>query len=195
MKKAWVLRYPLSEQRRLRSAWASHSEDSDQTGRMPRLIWVFAGRPVILLVLSRGGSAISVSFSSPCFSKVSTMRSSISTDSSINLAPPTTSEPVLDSTFVLGSVSINVIESLSKAVFSGNLCSDSLCLCLKRYLISVRHANAQQITDTMITTGRVTIKGSNVVFDVQPSSKIVLSTDVGSEMKYERSAKIMCEHT
>ena len=53
-------------QRRLRSAWASaqsdqsslsawrklgslathwaHSEDSDQTGRMPRLIWVFAGR-------------------------------------------------------------------------------------------------------------------------------------------------------
>ena len=34
--------------------WA-HSEDSDQTGRMPRLIWVFAGRKVILLVLSRGG--------------------------------------------------------------------------------------------------------------------------------------------
>ena len=28
------------------------SEDSDQTGRMPRLIWVFAGRKVILLVLS-----------------------------------------------------------------------------------------------------------------------------------------------
>ena len=27
------------------------SEDSDQTGRMPRLIWVFAGRTVILLVL------------------------------------------------------------------------------------------------------------------------------------------------
>ena len=36
--------------------WA-HSEDSDQTGRMPRLIWVFAGRTVILLVLSWGGSA------------------------------------------------------------------------------------------------------------------------------------------
>ena len=35
--------------------WA-HSEDSDQTGRMPRLIWVFAGRTVILLVLSWGGS-------------------------------------------------------------------------------------------------------------------------------------------
>ena len=30
------------------------SEDSDQTGRMPRLIWLFAGRTVILLVLSRG---------------------------------------------------------------------------------------------------------------------------------------------
>ena len=28
------------------------SEDSDQTGRMPRLIWVFAGRTVTLLVLS-----------------------------------------------------------------------------------------------------------------------------------------------
>ena len=32
------------------------SEDSDQTGRMPRLIWVFAGRTLILLVLSWGGS-------------------------------------------------------------------------------------------------------------------------------------------
>ena len=30
-------------------------EDSDQTGRMPRLIWVFAGRTLILLVLSWGG--------------------------------------------------------------------------------------------------------------------------------------------
>ena len=28
------------------------SEDSDQTGRMPRLIWVFAGRTATLLVLS-----------------------------------------------------------------------------------------------------------------------------------------------
>ena len=59
-------------QRRLRSAWASllcaqwvaknpsflhaDSEDSDQTGRMPRLIWVFAGRTAILLVLSCRGS-------------------------------------------------------------------------------------------------------------------------------------------
>ena len=29
-----------------------HSEDSDQTGRIPRLIWVFTGRILILLVLS-----------------------------------------------------------------------------------------------------------------------------------------------
>ena len=68
----------LCAQRRLRSAWASaqsgqsllcaywvdkepsflhaDSEDSDQTGWMPRLIWVFAGRTVTLLVLSWGGS-------------------------------------------------------------------------------------------------------------------------------------------
>ena len=32
------------------------SEASDQTGRMPRLIWVFAGRTLILLVLSCRGS-------------------------------------------------------------------------------------------------------------------------------------------
>ena len=32
------------------------SEDSDQTGQMPSLIWVFTGRTVILLVLSWGGS-------------------------------------------------------------------------------------------------------------------------------------------
>ena len=32
------------------------SEDSDQTGRIPRLIWVFAGRTLILLVLSCRGS-------------------------------------------------------------------------------------------------------------------------------------------
>ena len=35
LKKVWVLSYPY---------WKAHSEDSDQTGRMPRLIWVFAGR-------------------------------------------------------------------------------------------------------------------------------------------------------
>ena len=45
------------------SAWRTHwvhSEDSDQTGRMPRLIWVFAGRIVILLVLSWVGSFQSI---------------------------------------------------------------------------------------------------------------------------------------
>ena len=36
----------------------THSEDSDQTGRMPRVIWVFAGRTVISLVLSWGGSFV-----------------------------------------------------------------------------------------------------------------------------------------
>ena len=34
------------------------SEDFDQTGQMPRLIWVFAGRTATLLVLSRGGSYV-----------------------------------------------------------------------------------------------------------------------------------------
>ena len=34
----------------------THSEESDQTGRMPRLIWVFAGSTVTLLVLSYRGS-------------------------------------------------------------------------------------------------------------------------------------------
>ena len=39
----------------LATHWA-HSEDSDQTGRMPRLIRVFAGHTVTLLVLSCRGS-------------------------------------------------------------------------------------------------------------------------------------------
>ena len=95
MKKAWVLSYPLSAQRRLWSDWAdaqadlslrwaqislgirpvwsesslsvwrklgslathwAPSEDSDQTGRMPRLIWVFAGHIATLLVFSWGGT-------------------------------------------------------------------------------------------------------------------------------------------
>ena len=43
----------------LATHWA-HSEDCDQTGRMPRLIWVFAARTVILLVLSWGGSVLLV---------------------------------------------------------------------------------------------------------------------------------------
>ena len=36
----------------------THSEDSDQTERMPRLIWISARRTVVLLVLSWGGSYI-----------------------------------------------------------------------------------------------------------------------------------------
>ena len=50
--------FSLSPWRKLGSLatqWA-HSEDSDQTGRMPRLIWVFAGGTVILLRLAWGGS-------------------------------------------------------------------------------------------------------------------------------------------
>ena len=47
MKKPWVLSYPLSAQRRLWSDWG-----------MPRLIWVFAGRTLILLVLTCHGSSI-----------------------------------------------------------------------------------------------------------------------------------------
>ena len=35
---------------------ADNEDSDDQTGRMPRLIWVFAGRTLTLLVLSRGGS-------------------------------------------------------------------------------------------------------------------------------------------
>ena len=49
MKKAWVLSYTLSAQR------------TDQTGRMPRLIRVFGGRTLILLVLSCCGSFMLVS--------------------------------------------------------------------------------------------------------------------------------------
>ena len=48
----------LSAWRKLRSLatyWA-HSQDSDQTGRMPRVIWVFAGCTLTLLVLSCCGS-------------------------------------------------------------------------------------------------------------------------------------------
>ena len=39
----------------LATHWA-HSEDSDQTGQMPRMIWVFVGCTVIFLVLSWCGS-------------------------------------------------------------------------------------------------------------------------------------------
>ena len=44
----WIVKAP--------SFLHAESEDSDQTGRMSRLIWVFAGRTLTLLVLSRGGS-------------------------------------------------------------------------------------------------------------------------------------------
>ena len=44
-----------------------HSEDSDQTGRMPRLIWVFTGRTLTLLVLSCHGSYILSSVFFPLF--------------------------------------------------------------------------------------------------------------------------------
>ena len=50
----------LSAWRKFRSL-ATHyapNEDSNRTGRMPRLIWVFAGRTVILLVLSWGGANV-----------------------------------------------------------------------------------------------------------------------------------------
>ena len=72
-------RKSLCAQRRLRSVWVStqsdqslryvlnakdpsflhaDSQDSDQTGRMPRLIWVFAERTVTLLILSCRGSCL-----------------------------------------------------------------------------------------------------------------------------------------
>ena len=85
-------------QRRLRSAWASaqsdqpslsawrnlrslatqwaHSEGSDQTGRMPRLIWVFPGRTVTWLVLSCRGSF------GRCWSKLFRFAKSLKKDSS-----------------------------------------------------------------------------------------------------------------
>ena len=43
----------------LATHWA-HSEDSDQSGHPPRLIWIFAGRTVNLLVFSWGGSKFCV---------------------------------------------------------------------------------------------------------------------------------------
>ena len=48
----------LSAWRKLVSlaTYSVHSEDSDQTWQMPRLIWVFDGRTLILLVLSCRGS-------------------------------------------------------------------------------------------------------------------------------------------
>ena len=64
LRSAWVstlsdqsLRCPWRKLGSLATHWA-HSEDSDQTGRMPRLILVFAERTVILLILSWGGSFV-----------------------------------------------------------------------------------------------------------------------------------------
>ena len=54
--------YSLSAWRKLGSLvthWA-HSEDPDQTRRMPRLIWVFVGRTVILFVLSCCGLILNI---------------------------------------------------------------------------------------------------------------------------------------
>ena len=45
----------------LATHWA-HSENCEQTGRMSRLIWVFAGRTIFSLVLSWGGSFRKVSY-------------------------------------------------------------------------------------------------------------------------------------
>ena len=47
----------------MKKAWATHwvhSKDSDQTGQMPRLIWVFTGRKATLLVFSCRGSFVIV---------------------------------------------------------------------------------------------------------------------------------------
>ena len=48
----------------LATHWA-HSEDSDQTGRMPRLIWVFAGHTATLLALSWRSSFLKILNISP----------------------------------------------------------------------------------------------------------------------------------
>ena len=59
---AWASTYSNQNLRCVLSGYLStqaffmRSEDSDQTGRIPRLIWVFAGRTVILFVLTWGGS-------------------------------------------------------------------------------------------------------------------------------------------
>ena len=57
---------PVWSESSLRAQWVAkdpsflhaNSEDSDQTGQMPRLIWVFAGRTLTLLVLSCCGSCV-----------------------------------------------------------------------------------------------------------------------------------------
>ena len=46
------LRCVLNGWLRIQAFFHADSKDSDQTGRMPRLIWVFTGCTLILLVLS-----------------------------------------------------------------------------------------------------------------------------------------------
>ena len=61
----------LSARRNLESLaihWM-HSEDSDLTGRMPRLIWIFAG-PLVILVLSCCGSSVHLSVFAFCIKKL-----------------------------------------------------------------------------------------------------------------------------
>ena len=58
-------------------------EDSDQTGQMPRLIWVFAGRRATLLVLSCRGSDLN-SMILP-YSNLSRMANSVDPNSDVGL--------------------------------------------------------------------------------------------------------------
>ena len=50
------------------------SEDSDQPGRMPRLIWVFVGHTLILLVLSCCGSSVDASWEASNFVRIHNCR-------------------------------------------------------------------------------------------------------------------------
>ena len=56
----WFCKHEWESWRKLEplATHRAHSEDSDQTGRMPRLIWVFAGHTLPLLVLSCHGSLV-----------------------------------------------------------------------------------------------------------------------------------------
>ena len=62
----WQIAWASAQSDQLCAQWVvkdtgflhADSEDSDQTGRMPRLIWVFAGSTLTLLVFSCRGSAI-----------------------------------------------------------------------------------------------------------------------------------------
>ena len=67
----------------LATRWA-HSEDSDQTWGMLRLIWVFPGRTIILLVLSSGGSFM---FFFLFFSDCSLFSLTKSTDERLSTSP------------------------------------------------------------------------------------------------------------